>query len=104
MARRDGRHTAAANRELTCPGRVDHERVPVMSLGRATRLWRTARSAYSPHPVAKSYRAWRYFAAGRAADIVLLPLTLMMLTLFLLGTVPGASDMIAVACSIACMP
>ena len=32
------------------------------------------------------------------------PLTLVMLMLFLFGSVPGASDMIAAACATACLP
>lgn len=74
-----------------------------MSIERAKNL-RAARIAYSPHPLARSYRAFRCLAAVGSADILLLPLTMLMLTLFLLGSVPGASDVIAAACSIACMP
>jgi hypothetical protein len=55
--------------------------------------------------------AWRRYADDPArrfdaciADILLLPLTGLMLTIFLLSTVPGASDAIADACSVACMP
>jgi len=70
----------------------------------ARRLRRAACIAYSRHPAAISYRAWRSLAAVRAADHLLLPLTGLMLMLLLLVSVPGASDMIAEACSIACMP
>jgi hypothetical protein len=66
--------------------------------------------AYSRRPVAKLYQAWRRFedASQRAdhcaADILLLPLTGLMLTLWVLGTVPGASDAVANACATVCMP
>ena len=64
-----------------------------MSIEPGTRLWRAARTAY-----------WSHSLAGHAADMLLLPLTLLMLMLFLFGSVPGASDMVAEACSIACLP
>jgi len=70
----------------------------------AKRLRRAVRIAYSLRSLAGSYRVWRHVTAGRAADVLLLPLTLLMLMLFLFGSVPGASDMIAAACSVACMP
>ena len=75
-----------------------------MGLEQARRLRRAVRIAYSPHPLAKSYRAFRCLAAVHTADMLLLPLTLAMLALFLFGSVPEASDMIAAACSVACMP
>jgi hypothetical protein len=75
-----------------------------MSIEQAMRLQRTARIAYSTHPAAKFYRAWLYLVAHDGADPLLLPLTLLMLALFLFGSVPGASDLIAASCSIACMP
>jgi hypothetical protein len=56
------------------------------------------------------YSAWRRFADDPErrsddclADILLLPLTGLAVSLFLLS-IPGASDAIAAACSIACMP
>jgi hypothetical protein len=72
---------------------------------------RAAHVAYSRRPPAVLYRAARYFAepssdesVGGAPDVLVLPLTLLMLALFLFGSVPGASDIIAASCSIACMP
>jgi hypothetical protein len=75
-----------------------------MSIERGTRLWRAARTAYSRPAAVKSHRAWHDLAGVHAADMLLLPLTLLMLTLFLFGSVPGASDAISKACSIACFP
>ncbi len=82
-----------------------------MSIERVEQFRRTARIAYSRHPLARLHRAWRRFAGDpsrdtedRAADVLLLPLVGLLLTLLLLGTVPGASDAIAAACSAACMP
>jgi hypothetical protein len=82
-----------------------------MSIEPVARFRRSARVAYSRLPTARLYRAWRYFTvdpSGRnqycAADILLLPLTGLMLTLWLLGTVPGASDAISEACATVCMP
>jgi|HubBroStandDraft_2_1064218.scaffolds.fasta_scaffold400819_2 hypothetical protein len=82
-----------------------------MSIEPISRIRRAAHIAYSQGRIARLYRAWRRFAddpsrqsdIGRA-DILLLPLIGLALTLLLLGTVPSASDMIADACSIACMP
>jgi hypothetical protein len=72
---------------------------------------RSSRTAYSRTIAARLNRAWRRYADDPErqsdtciADILLLPLTGLMLTIFLLGTVPGASDAVAEACSIACMP
>ena len=74
-------------------------------------LRRAAHAAYSHRPAAALYRTARYFAEagsdpsiGGARDVLLLPLTLLMLVLFLFGSIPSASDAIATACSIACMP
>jgi hypothetical protein len=60
---------------------------------------------------ARLRRAWASFTEDRAnqsdisaADLLLPPLTLVMLILFLFGSVPGASDMIASACATACLP
>jgi hypothetical protein len=71
---------------------------------------RSSQIAYSPTIIARLYRAWRRYADDPErgsdvciADVLLLPLTGLMLTVFLLGTVPGASDAIAAACSGACM-
>jgi hypothetical protein len=56
------------------------------------------------------HRAWESFIANPAdrsigvADLLLPPLTLLMLMLFLFGSVPGAGDMIAAACATACLP
>ena len=82
-----------------------------MGIEPVVRFRRIARTAYSCHPVARCYRAWRCFTTdptGRteycAADILLLPLTGLAATLWLLETVPGASEAISMACSAACMP
>jgi hypothetical protein len=82
-----------------------------MSIVPVPRFRRAARIAYSRHPLARLRRAWRRFADDpsrrsdvSAADILLLPLAGLMLTLLLLSTVPGGSDAIAAACSTACMP
>jgi hypothetical protein len=82
-----------------------------MGFARLMRFPREAYIAISRHPVARLHRVWEYFtegplsrSAGGSADVLLLPLTLLMLMLFLFGSVPGASDMIAAACSVACMP
>jgi hypothetical protein len=82
-----------------------------MVVERVIRLRHIARAAYSRHPAARLYRAWRYVAgdpSGRAehclADILLLPLAGLMLTLWVLETVPGAGEAIGTACSAACMP
>jgi hypothetical protein len=62
-------------------------------------------------PAARLHRAWASFTEGPVsqptagiADFLLPPLTLLMLMLFLFGSVPGASGMIAEACATACMP
>jgi hypothetical protein len=82
-----------------------------MNIELVVRLRRVARIAYSRHPAARLFRGWRYFTtdpSGRAehsvADILLLPLAGLALTLWLLGTVPGAGDAISLACSAECMP
>jgi hypothetical protein len=69
------------------------------------------RIAYSRHPGARLFRAWRLFLADpwrradcSAADILLLPLAGLALTLWLLAMVPGASEAISMACSPECMP
>ena len=66
--------------------------------------------AYRRRSIARLYGAWRRFAGDpeRAtddclADILLLPLAGLTLSLFVLS-LPGASDAIASACSMACMP
>jgi hypothetical protein len=82
-----------------------------MNIDRVMRFRRAARIAYSRHPVARMRRAWWHFnrpASGEPehgiTDILLLPLAGLTLTLWLLETVPGASDAISLACSTACMP
>jgi hypothetical protein len=82
-----------------------------MNIERVVRFRRAVRIAYSRHPAARLSRAWRSFStdpsrrsACSAADILLLPLAGLALTLWLLGTVPGASDAVSMACSTACMP
>ena len=64
-----------------------------MSIEPGTRLRRAARTTYRSRSVDR-----------HTADLLLFPLTLLMLMLFLFGSVPGASDMIAEACTIACLP
>jgi hypothetical protein len=74
--------------------------------------WRVAsRASYWRRKTARLYWRWRRFIddPSRAtdhgfADILLLPLTGLALTLLLLGTVQGASDAIAAACATACLP
>jgi hypothetical protein len=80
-------------------------------MAQQVRFRRAARIAYSRHPVAQLFRAWRSFRADpisgapySAADILLLPLAGLTLTLLLLGSAPGASDAINSACETACMP
>ena len=75
------------------------------------RFRRAVRIACSPRRVARLFRAWRYFSTDptsgdqySAADILLLPLAGLALTLLLLGSVPGASDAINTACETACLP
>lgn len=64
----------------------------------AIRLRRTAVIAYSRHPVARLYRAWHEFAGDTAAaDILLLPLGGLTLSLFVIGLVPNAAEIIAAA-------
>jgi len=82
-----------------------------MSFGHLHRLQRTARIAYSRHPVAWLYRTWRYFSddgedefGDGQVNVLLLPLTLLALTVLLVMTVPGASDAVAATCATACMP
>jgi len=82
-----------------------------MNLTMLMRFRRAACIAFSRHPVARLHRAWGSFTEGPVsqstagiADFLLPPLTLVMLILFLFGSVPGASDMIASACATACLP
>lgn len=82
-----------------------------MSIELIIRLRRVVRLPYSRHPMARLFRTWRHFAGDRsgrnaygAADILLLPLAGLALTLWLLGTVPGAIDALGTACTSACMP
>jgi hypothetical protein len=78
-----------------------------MSLGTVGRLSRVTRIAYSRHPVARLYRSWRRMAGdqgeGQIGEVLFLPLAGLALSLFLLGT-PGASEAVAAACSVACLP
>ncbi|HWB50420.1 MAG TPA: hypothetical protein VG651_15020 [Stellaceae bacterium] len=78
-----------------------------MSLETVGYLTRVARVAYSRHPVARVYRAWRRLAGDRGdaavADVLFLPLAGLALSLFLLS-LPGASDAVAAACATACFP
>ena len=82
-----------------------------MSIAQLTHLRRTANIAYSRHPVARLYRGWRYFSDGSgnelddgAINVLLLPLTLLALTILLIATVPGVSDAITSTCEMVCMP
>jgi len=81
-----------------------------MSFAMLVRFRRAACIAFSRHPIARLHRAWESFIANPAdrsigvADLLLPPLTLLMLMLFLFGSVPGAGDMIAAACATACLP
>jgi hypothetical protein len=68
---------------------------------------RASIAAYSRHPVAQLHRAWRR-VAGRKEDgglvgVLPLPLAGLAISLLLLST-PGASDAIAAACALACLP
>jgi hypothetical protein len=67
-------------------------------------------SAHRRRSITRLYGVWRRFAdhSERAsgeclADILLLPLAGLTFSLFVLS-LPGASDAIASACSMACMP
>jgi hypothetical protein len=82
-----------------------------MSIEPVVRFRRIARIAYSRHPAARWYRLWRWLAAGStgeieqdAGDVFVLPLAGLAFSLWLLGTIPGASDAIAAACATACLP
>lgn len=76
-----------------------------MSIEPVTGFRRTVRIPYSKHPVARLYRGWRRVAGEveDVADVVLLPLAGLALSLYLLG-IPGTSDAVAAACSVACLP
>ena len=81
-----------------------------MDIRRAGRQQLVSFSAYRRRSLARLRYAWRRFADDpeRAsdeclADILLLPLAGLTLSLFVLS-LPGASDAVAAACSIACMP
>lgn len=72
--------------------------VPPQTLRRAVPSRHTLHSPYSQHPVARLYRSWRRFAHDdAAADILLLPLTGLTVSLFVIEFVPGASEAIATA-------
>jgi hypothetical protein len=49
------------------------------------------------------WRIWHRANEDRLVDILLLPLTGLALSLWLLS-LPGASDAVADACAVACMP
>ncbi|HML10190.1 MAG TPA: hypothetical protein VK432_04970 [Stellaceae bacterium] len=71
-----------------------------MSIELVMRLRRATRTAYSDHPVARLSRAWRQFAGNpRAADMLLLPLTGLVLALLVIAAVPDAGAIIASAFS-----
>jgi hypothetical protein len=81
-----------------------------MDIRQAARHRLVSSSAYRRRFLARLRYAWRRFADDpeRAsddclADILLLPLVGLTLSLFVLS-LPGASDAIASACSMACMP
>jgi hypothetical protein len=78
-----------------------------MSLGTVGRLSRVTRIAYSRHPAALLYRCWRHVAGrpgeAQLADVLLLPLAGLAISLFLLS-LPGASAAVAAACATACLP
>ena len=75
-----------------------------MSIAPVTHLRRTARIAYSRHPVARLCQIWRSIAGDPPqTEVFLLPLAGLALTLFVLS-LPGASDAITEACTVACMP
>lgn len=82
-----------------------------MSIELVVRFRRAVRIAYSCRPATQLFRTWRYFGTDPtsgdqygAADMLLLSLAGLTLTLLLLGSVPGASDAINTACETACMP
>jgi hypothetical protein len=82
-----------------------------MGIEQIVSLRRISWIAYSRHPVARLCCAWRNFAGdparrsdSHAVDILSMPLAGLALTILLLATMPDASDAIAAACSMACMP
>jgi hypothetical protein len=70
-------------------------------------IWhcRVAHIAYSRHPAARFYRVWQRVVGrdGEFTGVLLLPLAGLAFSLLLLST-PGASDAVAAACSLACLP
>jgi hypothetical protein len=76
-----------------------------MSLGTVGRVYRVARIAYSRHPAAWLYRTWQRVAGrdGEFTGVLLLPLAGLAFSLLLLST-PSASQAVAAACSLACLP
>jgi hypothetical protein len=80
-----------------------------MDIRRAARRHLDSLSAYQRRSVTRLYRIWRGFADDPErsdeclADILLLPLAGLTFSLFVLS-LPGASEAIASACSMACMP
>jgi hypothetical protein len=80
-----------------------------MDIRRVARQQLDSLSAYRRRPITSLYGVWRRFAdhpEGASdeclADILLLPLAGLTFSLFVLS-LPGASDAIASACSMACM-
>jgi hypothetical protein len=70
---------------------------------------RAARIAYSRHPIARLLRLWRCVAGApaencNAADILLLPLAGLTLSLFVIQLVPNAGEIIAAAYSTPLVP
>jgi hypothetical protein len=76
-----------------------------MSLGTVGRVHRIAGIAYSQHPAARLYRTWRRVVGHdrEFTSVLLLRLAGLAFSLLLLST-PGASDAVAAACSLACLP
>ena len=75
-----------------------------MSIAPVAHLRRTARIAYSRHPVARLSRIWRSVVGDPPqTEVFLLPLAGLAFSLFVLS-LPGASDAIAEACAVACLP
>jgi hypothetical protein len=71
-----------------------------MSIELVSRFRRATRTAYSDHPVPRLHRAWCRFAGDpTAADMLLLPLTGLVLALLVIAAVPDAGAIIASAFS-----
>jgi hypothetical protein len=74
-----------------------------MSIEPIAHLSRTARIAYSRHPVARLCRIWRNVAEDQLFDNFAVAARRDG-ALALAAEPPGASDAVAKACAIACMP